>query len=51
MYIERAARGMAIEIKRHPGVRRDPEPEGRLDSRVRGYDRFVVSAVLTRQST
>ena len=32
-------------MKRHPGVRRDPDPGGRLDSRVRGNDHYAASAV------
>ena len=37
MHIERSARCMDVEMKRHPGARRDPD-RGRLDSRVRGND-------------
>ena len=36
MHIELSARCMDVEMKRHPGERRDPDPGGRLDSRVRG---------------
>ena len=38
MPVARSARCMDIAMKRHPGVRRDPDPGGRLDSRVRGND-------------
>ncbi len=38
MHIERSARCMDGEMRRHPGERRDPDPGGRLDSRVRGND-------------
>jgi hypothetical protein len=38
MHVERSARCMDVEMKRHPGVRRDPDPGGRLDSRRRGND-------------
>ena len=36
LHIELSARCMHVERKRHPGERRDPDPGGRLDSRVRG---------------
>ena len=38
MHIERSARCMDGEMQRHPGARREPDPGGRLDSRVRGND-------------
>jgi hypothetical protein len=45
MHIERAARCMDREMQRHPGVRRDPDLRGRLDSRVRGNDHSAASVV------
>ena len=45
MHIARAARCMAIVMKRHPGVRRDPDAGGHLDSRVRGNDLSAARAV------
>ena len=52
MYIERSARCMDVEMQRHPGVRRDPDPGGRLDSRARGNDHYSYErCLLTLQST
>ena len=45
MHVERSAGCMAIWIQRHPGVRRDPDPGDRLDSRVRGNDHDAASVV------
>jgi len=45
MHVERSAMCMDAQRKRHPCVRRDPDPGGRLDSRVRGNDHHAVSAV------
>jgi hypothetical protein len=52
MHVERSARCMDVERKRHPGERRDPDPAGRLDSRVRGNDHYSYKrCLLTLRST
>ncbi len=52
MHIERSDRCMDVEMKRHPGERRDPDSGGRLDSRVRGNDHYSYErCLLTLQST
>ena len=45
MHVERSARCMAIGMKRHPGVRQDPDLGGCLDARVRGHDHDAARAV------
>jgi len=46
MHIERSTRCMDVEMQRHPGERRDPDPGGRLDSRVRGNDPYSYERCL-----
>jgi hypothetical protein len=45
MHVERSARCMDVEMKCHPGVRRDPDPGDCLDSRVRGNDHHAANTV------
>ena len=47
MHFERSARCMDIEMKRHPGARRNPDPGSRLDSRVRGNDHYSYERCLS----
>ena len=45
MHVERYTMCMNGPRKCHPGVRRDPDPGDRLDSRMRGNDHNEVSVV------
>ena len=46
MHVERSAGCMDIWMKRYPGVRRDPDPGGRPNSRVRGNDHYSYERCL-----